>query len=106
MGGPSAAGASEDAGSKPTPEVVGREEELAQIERFVESHVLTSGALVIEGAAGIGKTTLWREALRLLDERTAQQGDRLIGGLVVVARGQCLRQQEDHDDPDRDPVGR
>lgn len=69
MGGPSAAGASEDAGSKPTPEVVGREEELAQIERFVESHVLTSGALVIEGAAGIGKTTLWREVLRLLDDR-------------------------------------
>ena len=67
MGGPSAAGASEDAGSKPTPEVVGREEELAQIERFVESHVLTSGALVIEGAAGIGKTTLWREVLRLLE---------------------------------------
>ena len=59
MGGPSGANASEDAGSKPTPEIVGRE----------ESHVLTSGALVIEGAPGIGKTTLWREALRLLDER-------------------------------------
>lgn len=59
----------EHAGSTRTANVVGREEELTQIQRFVESHAVTSSALVIEGAPGIGKTTLWREALRLLDAR-------------------------------------
>ena len=48
-------------------EIVGREEELEQMARFVESHAPSNGALVIEGTAGIGKTTLWREGLRLLE---------------------------------------
>jgi len=47
--------------------VVGREDELEQLARFVETHAVSSGALLLEGAAGIGKTTLWREGLRLLD---------------------------------------
>jgi hypothetical protein len=40
-------------------EVVGREEGLASIERFVDGHDFPR-ASVLEGEAGIGKTTLWR----------------------------------------------
>jgi ATP/maltotriose-dependent transcriptional regulator MalT len=40
-------------------EVVGRDDELASIERFVGGQDFPR-ALVIEGEAGIGKTTLWR----------------------------------------------
>jgi DNA-binding CsgD family transcriptional regulator len=47
-----------------TATVIGREAELAATERFLE--VLPEGpvALVVEGEAGIGKTTVWREAIR------------------------------------------
>ena len=48
--------------------ILGREEELATIVRFFDGG---SGprALLLEGEAGIGKTTLWREAVRLAEER-------------------------------------
>src|SRR5436190_1309289 len=46
-------------------ELVGRERELAQIAAFVES----TGALVVEGEPGIGKTTLWRAGVGLARER-------------------------------------
>ena len=49
--------------------VVGRDRELAEIASFLE---LADGApriLLLEGDAGIGKTTLWEEALRLADKR-------------------------------------
>jgi hypothetical protein len=45
------------------PEIVGRDDELRAISAFV-AQVERQGALVIEGEAGIGKTTLWREAAR------------------------------------------
>ena len=48
-------------------EVVGREEELGRIADFVDAHRGKPGALVIQGQAGIGKTTLWRQAVRSLD---------------------------------------
>lgn len=48
--------------------VVGRERELARIEGFAGSPVDRPAALVIQGDAGIGKTTLWRLGLRALDE--------------------------------------
>jgi DNA-binding CsgD family transcriptional regulator/tetratricopeptide (TPR) repeat protein len=48
-------------------EIVGREEELERIARFVESEHGRAAALVVEGHAGIGKTTLWNEGIRLLD---------------------------------------
>src|SRR5262249_36814459 len=40
-------------------EIVGREEELQAISSFLEQSA-GPGALLIEGEAGIGKTTLWR----------------------------------------------
>ncbi|MEX0755062.1 MAG: AAA family ATPase [Actinomycetota bacterium] len=50
--------------------IIGRAEELAAIARFFEDARPGSSALVLEGDAGIGKTTLWREAVRLA-ERTS-----------------------------------
>lgn len=43
----------------PDTEIVGRDEELRTISSFVQ-RTPPSGALLIEGHAGIGKTTLWR----------------------------------------------
>jgi DNA-binding CsgD family transcriptional regulator len=40
-------------------EIVGREEEFASIHSFVGRTAGTAGALVLEGEAGIGKSTLW-----------------------------------------------
>gem|GEM_PF-4683333 len=46
--------------------LVGRERELAELESFL-AQIEHGGAVVLEGAPGIGKTTLWREALRLAE---------------------------------------
>jgi DNA-binding CsgD family transcriptional regulator len=45
--------------------IVGREQELAAIERFLTDVPGMPAALVIEGEPGIGKTTLWLGAVRL-----------------------------------------
>ena len=45
------------------PRVVGRQEELADLDRFLEADGELPAALVLEGEAGIGKTTLWRNAV-------------------------------------------
>jgi len=50
------------------PSVVGRERELAALQAFVE-RTDAPGAFVLEGEAGIGKTTLWREGVVLGDAR-------------------------------------
>src|SRR5262245_8680617 len=43
--------------------LVGRETEVEEIARFLDSVPLGPGALLLEGEAGIGKTTLWKEAI-------------------------------------------
>ena len=48
---------------------VGREQELASLEGFLERFPHGLSAVVIEGQAGIGKTTVWLEAVRLAEER-------------------------------------
>jgi DNA-binding CsgD family transcriptional regulator/tetratricopeptide (TPR) repeat protein len=48
--------------------VIGREAELAAAERFLESLSEGPAALVVEGEPGIGKTTVWREAIREAEE--------------------------------------
>lgn len=45
-------------------ELVGRDSELEKLEQFLDRALTGPEALVIEGEAGIGKTTLWRAALR------------------------------------------
>ena len=49
-------------------EIVGREEELTAISAFLEVPHPLPRALLIVGEAGIGKTTLWREAVSLARE--------------------------------------
>ena len=51
------------AGATRGAELVGRDEELAQIEGFLERVEEGPAALVLEGDPGIGKTTLWRAVL-------------------------------------------
>ena len=43
--------------------IVGRDADLAAVERFLDRVAGDGGALVVDGEAGIGKTTIWREAL-------------------------------------------
>jgi DNA-binding CsgD family transcriptional regulator len=57
--------------------ILGREDELAAIARFFDGNLAGPRALLIEGQAGIGKTTLWREAV---------ERDGASGGLTLVSR--------------------
>jgi DNA-binding CsgD family transcriptional regulator len=54
--------------------VIGREEELVRIEQFLGGADEGAGILVLEGEAGIGKTTLWRAAV----ERARELGFRVL----------------------------
>jgi len=49
--------------------VVGRDEELAAADRFLDAVPAGLCAFVLEGEPGIGKTTVWREAVRRTEER-------------------------------------
>jgi DNA-binding CsgD family transcriptional regulator len=51
------------------PGVVGREEELAEIERFLDAAARETTGLALEGEAGIGKSTIWRAARELARRR-------------------------------------
>jgi hypothetical protein len=42
--------------------VFGRDGELATVERFLDGVPSSPSALLLEGSAGIGKTTLWQAA--------------------------------------------
>lgn len=55
-------------------QVVGRERELAVAEEFLDRASERFEALVFEGEAGIGKTTVWREVIR----RAQQRGFRVL----------------------------
>ncbi len=48
--------------------VVGRENELARVERFLGEGRERYATFLLEGEAGIGKTTVWLEAVRLAEE--------------------------------------
>src|SRR5215212_4490311 len=50
--------------------VIGRDEELAAVRAFVTSVSDGPAGLVIEGEAGIGKTTLWRAGVDAARERS------------------------------------
>ena len=58
--------------------VVGRDVELAQARRFLDSLALEPGALLVEGEAGIGKTTVWTAVIGEAESR---------GIRVLQARG-------------------
>jgi DNA-binding CsgD family transcriptional regulator len=50
-------------------EIVGREKDLAALEDFIRDAERKAAALVLEGEAGIGKSTLWLAAVRSARER-------------------------------------
>lgn len=64
--------------------MLGREVELAAVERFVEGVATGPAGLVVEGDAGIGKTTLWTAACAVAREH----GVRVLvcGGAAAEAR--------------------
>ncbi|HXF98153.1 MAG TPA: AAA family ATPase, partial [Gaiellaceae bacterium] len=49
--------------------VIGRDAELAALESFLEHVEEGPSALVLEGEAGVGKTTLWAEAVSAAERR-------------------------------------
>jgi DNA-binding CsgD family transcriptional regulator len=51
------------------PTIVGREPELRAVQAFLDDVPAGACALLLEGAIGIGKTTLWREALAAAGDR-------------------------------------
>jgi hypothetical protein len=64
-------GPADGPGSTAVPaDVFGRRAELSEIQRFLASPGTTPGALVLEGEAGIGKTTLWRHGVAGARERS------------------------------------
>jgi predicted ATPase len=50
--------------------IVGREAELDAVERFLDALRAGPPALVIDGEAGIGKTTVWLEGVRSAESRS------------------------------------
>ena len=64
-------------------EIVGRGTELAAVERFVERARSGLSALVLEGDAGIGKTTIWEAAVR----------HARIAGFTVLTTGPARSEQ-------------
>jgi hypothetical protein len=49
---------------EPVHGILGRESELALLEDFLQSASGRPSALLLEGTAGIGKTTLWHPEFR------------------------------------------
>ena len=64
-------------GTIPSFELVGRAQELARLGEFVERLRARSGAVLVRGEPGIGKTVLWREAVAAAERE---------GFRVLVAR--------------------
>jgi DNA-binding CsgD family transcriptional regulator len=52
-----------------TTEIVAREEEVAALAEFLDARASLPGVLLLEGEAGIGKTTLWFRGAELAAER-------------------------------------
>src|SRR5207342_628496 len=51
-------------------EVIGREDEVAHLDRFLAATDRLPAAMLLEGEPGIGKTTLWRCAVDLAHQRS------------------------------------
>ena len=51
------------------PEVIGRDDELAALEAFLDADSELRGSLLLEGETGMGKTTLWERGVAAARER-------------------------------------
>jgi DNA-binding CsgD family transcriptional regulator len=72
------------AGSELGARVIGRDDEVAAIGRFLDQTEANFGAIVLEGPPGIGKTTLWERGLG--DAR--QRGYRVLESSAAVSEAQ------------------
>ncbi|HEX4671108.1 MAG TPA: AAA family ATPase, partial [Solirubrobacteraceae bacterium] len=84
-------------------EIIGRRDELLVLESFLEAAPAGGQSVLIEGDAGIGKTVLWQEALRIAGERgfcvlrsrptqsEAQVAFAAVGDLLAPALGGVLQ---------------
>jgi predicted ATP-dependent serine protease len=84
-------------------EIVGREEELGSLYAFIGEAGGRLAALVLEGEAGIGKSTLWlagleharTRGLRVLSSRPSEAERSLASGWAICSRTSsttsCLR---------------
>ena len=83
-------------------EVVGRDEELAVVRDFLAAVDRLPSALLIEGEAGIGKTTLWSAGIAVAAEhgqeerpaREAQPGERSQGPPGKADRARANQEEE------------
>ncbi|MDQ6805500.1 MAG: ATP-binding protein [Actinomycetota bacterium] len=66
-------------------EVVGRGAELAEVDAFLGAAHEALATLVLEGAAGIGKTTVWEEGRR----RAEEWGARVLWCRPSPAEAKC-----------------
>ena len=75
-------------------DVVGRAEEVAALAEFLDARARLPGVLLLEGEAGIGKTTLWRQAAAFAAERDYRvlscSGSSSEAQLSFVALGDLL----------------
>lgn len=80
-------------------EIVGREDEVADLVEFLETRASMPRVLLLEGEAGIGKTTLWRRGLELAGDRDYRvlscRGSTAEAQLSFVALGDLLGDQLD-----------
>ncbi len=76
--------------------IVGRETELAAIESFLAETAAGPGVLLLEGDAGIGKTTLWEAALVEAERRPwlvlSYRASEAEAGLPLAGLGDILEQ--------------
>src|SRR5918994_775526 len=81
--------------------VVGRDGELEAVERFLDAVPLGPSALVLEGSAGIGKTTLWQAAT----ERAAARRYTILACRVAESEAKLALAplRRDAHGPPRDP---
>ena len=75
-------------------EVIGRDEELHALVVFLQASDSLPGAILLEGEAGIGKTTLWRRGLELASAHSyrvlSSRPSRSEGQLSFAALGDLL----------------
>ena len=84
------------------PAIIGREKELAAAERLLERAAEGAAALVLDGQAGIGKTTLWLEAVRsagargfrVLQSRPAESEAKLSYSAIADLVGAVFEETE------------
>ena len=72
------------------PEIVGREAELAEIRAFIDAVAKGPHALVVEGEAGIGKTTVWESAISRAERNWVTSSRSIPDSTSISSSGEPL----------------